>query len=38
MAQGAVTNGNPITLPSIFQTVEMPAGPNGLSVSMQNFV
>jgi hypothetical protein len=36
--QGAVTAGNPITLPSIFQTFEMPAGTNGLSVSMQIFV
>jgi hypothetical protein len=36
--QGAVANNNPITLPSIFQTFEMPAGTNGLSVSMQIFV
>jgi hypothetical protein len=35
---GAVTNGNPITLPSIFQTFEMPGGVNGLSVSEQIFV
>jgi len=36
--QGAVTDGNPITLPSIFQTFEMPAGTNGLSVTEQIFV
>lgn len=35
--QGAMTAGNQITLPSLFQTNEMPGGTNGLSVSMQIF-
>jgi hypothetical protein len=39
--QGATTNGGAITLPSIFETDEMPGGggqPNGLTVAMQIFV
>jgi hypothetical protein len=36
--QGATTEGNAITLPSMFQTFEMPPGINGLSVSEQIYV
>jgi hypothetical protein len=36
--QGTTTTGNPITLPSIFQTNEMPPGTNGLTVSEQIYV
>jgi hypothetical protein len=36
--QGATTEGNALTLPSIFQTNEMPPGINGLSVSEQIYV
>jgi hypothetical protein len=36
--QGATTGGNALTLPSIFQTNEMPPGINGLSVSEQIYV
>jgi len=36
--QGATTAGNKITLPSLFQTNEMPGGTNGLSVTEQIFV
>jgi hypothetical protein len=36
--QGALTAGNSITLPSLFQTNEMPGGTNGLSVTEQVYV
>jgi hypothetical protein len=36
--QGALTQGNSITLPSMFQTNEMPVGMNGFSVTEQIFV
>jgi hypothetical protein len=36
--QGALTNGNFLTLPSIFQTTEMPGGSNGFTVAEQVFI
>jgi hypothetical protein len=36
--QGALTAGNSITLPTLFETNEMPGGSNGLSVTEQVFV
>jgi hypothetical protein len=36
--QGALTNGNSLTLPTIFQTNEMPGGTNGFTVAEQVFI
>src|ERR1700730_10396700 len=36
--QGALTSGNPISLPTIFQTNEMPGGTNGFTVAEQVFI
>ena len=36
--QGALTSGNPLTLPTIFQTNEMPGGTNGFTVAEQVFI
>jgi len=36
--QGALTSGNPISLPTIFQTNEMPGSTNGFTVAEQVFI
>jgi hypothetical protein len=36
--QGALTSGNPLSLPTIFQTNEMPGGTNGFTVTEQVFL